>query len=172
MLKRYPTWGCLVFPDEGEILEASEDIVSTPIHRILNEIRYTRVSDETIIKWVKEAFPPFSEDDMESSCDMGKPGSDHTAISILRERTRIVSSDTVISAMELARLSSVFKDGRFIDEGVRGCKEEVLRKILDSPEFWDVDLSTDECTGDMRISVRIDVGISEKLPKRNFLWTL
>ena len=45
----------------------------------------------------------------------------------------------------------------------------MFRKILDSPEFWDVDLYTDECTGDMRISVRIDVGISEKYPKKELL---
>lgn len=71
--------------------------------------------------------------------------------------------------MELARLSSAFKDKRFIDVGVCRCKEEVPRKILDSPEFWDVDLSTDEHTGDIRIAVRIDVGISEKYPKKELL---
>lgn len=168
-VKKYPTWGCLVFPDEGEILSSPEGLVSSPIHKVFVEGRYVSVSDGTLIKWVKEAFPPFSEDEMESSCDMGKPGSDHTAISIVRERIRSISSDTVISAMELARLSSVFKDECFIDEGVRRCKEEVFRKILDSPEFWDVDLSTDDCTGDMRISVRIDVGISEKYPKKELL---
>lgn len=163
-IKKYPTWGCLVFPDEGEILSSPEGLVSSPIHRVFIDERYVSVSDGTLIKWVKEAFPPFSEDEMESSCDMGKPDSDHTAISIVRERIRSISSDSVISAMELARLSSVF-----IDERVRRCKEEVFRKILDSPEFWDVDLSTDGCTGDMRISVRIDVGISEKYPKKELL---
>lgn len=168
-VKKYPTWGCLVFPDEGEMLSSPEGLVSSPIHKVFVDERYVSVSDGTLIKWVKEAFPPFSEDEMESSCDMGKPGSDHTAISIVRERIRSVSSDSVISAMELARLSSVFKDERFINEGVRRCKEEVLRKILDSPEFWNVDISTNEYTGDMRISVRIDVGISEKLPKKELL---
>lgn len=168
-VEKYPTWGCLVFPDEGEAPPLLKDIVFSPIHKIFADEKYVSVSDGTLIKWVKEAFPPFSEDEMESSCDMGKPGSDHTAISIVRERIRSISSDTVISAMELARLSSIFKDERFIDEGVRRCKEEVFRKILDSPEFWDVDLSTDDCTGDMRISVRIDVGISEKYPKKELL---
>lgn len=168
-VKKYPTWGCLVFPDEGEILSSPESIVASPIHRVFVDEGYVYVSDGTLITWVKKVFPPFSEDEMESSCDMGKPGSDHTAISIVRERIRSISSDSVIPAMELARLSSVFRDKRFIDEGVRRCKEEVFRKILDSPEFWDVDLSTDECTGDMRISVRIDVGISEKYPKKELL---
>lgn len=162
-IKKYPTWGCLVFPEEGGSSPLPEGLVSSPIHKVFVDKRYVSVSDGTLIKWVKKAFPPFSEDEMESSCDMGKPGSDHTAISIVRERIRSISSDSVISAMELARLSSVFKDGCFIDERVRRCKEKVLRKILDSPEFWDVDLSTDDCTGDTRISVRIDVGISEKV---------
>lgn len=165
-VKKYPTWGCLVFPEEGGIL-SSEGLVCSSIHRVFADERYASVSDGTLIKWVKEAFPPFSEDEMESSCDMGKPGSDHTAISIFRERIRSISSNSVISAMELARLSSVFKDESFIDKRVRRCKEELFRKILDLPEFWDVDLSTDDCTGDMRISVRI--GIAEKLPKKELL---
>lgn len=168
-VKKYLTWGCLVFPDEGEMPSLPEGLVSSPIHKVFVDEKYTFVSDGTLIKWVKEAFPPFSEDEMESSCDMGKPGSDHTAISIVRERIRSISSGSVISAMELARLLSVFKDERFIDERVRRYKEEVLRKILDSPEFWNVDISTNEYTGDMRISVRIDVGISEKLPKKELL---
>ena len=66
---RYPTWGCLVFPDEGEILVEKEDIVSTPIHRVFTKESYIRVPDEIIIKWVKEAFPPFSEDDIEYVTD-------------------------------------------------------------------------------------------------------
>lgn len=74
--KKYPIWGCLVFSDEGEELVSPDITISTPIHKVFVEEKYTRVSDETLIKWVKEAFPPFSEDEMESSCDMGKPGSD------------------------------------------------------------------------------------------------
>lgn len=162
--KKYPTWGCLVFPDEGEMLPSLEGIVLSPIHRVFADEEYVYVSDGTLIKWVKELFPPFSEDE-ESFCGMGKHGSDHMATP-LRERIRSIRTDSVISAMELARLPSAFKDN-FIGAEVRRCREKVTQKILDSPEFWDIDLSTDEYTGAIRISVRIDVGTYAKsTPKK------
>ena len=62
-VKRYPTWGCLVFSEEGEILTSPEGIVPTPIHKVFVDKLYISVSDDTLIKWVKEAFPPYREDD-------------------------------------------------------------------------------------------------------------
>lgn len=67
--KEIPTWGCLVFPDEGEILSSPEGLVSSPIHKVFVDGRYVSVSDDTLIKWVKEAFPPFEDDDPEIGRD-------------------------------------------------------------------------------------------------------
>lgn len=150
-VKRYPTWGCLVFPDEGEILEASEDIVSTPIHRILYEIGYTRVSDETIIKWVKEAFPPFSEDDMESFPVMDKP--DVTCIEVPPSgKLSRFDSHRVISAVEL-RMPF---DGLVVENGISACKGEIFRRISEIPELWDINLYEDP-HGDKHIHVSLIV---------------
>lgn len=69
--KKYATWGCLVFPEKGENLPSLKDTSLTPIHKMFTNRIYIKVSDDTLIKWVKEAFPPFSEDEMEPSCGAG-----------------------------------------------------------------------------------------------------
>lgn len=68
-VKKYPTWGCLVFPEIGELLTSPDITESTSIHKVFVSVEYAHVSDVTLIKWVKEAFPPFEDDDPEIGRD-------------------------------------------------------------------------------------------------------
>lgn len=67
--EKYPTWGCLVFPDEADDAMSENVVMFTPIHKVYAISYYKHVSDEKILKWVREAFPPFKDDDPEIGRD-------------------------------------------------------------------------------------------------------
>lgn len=142
-VKKYPTWGCLVFPnDRGPIpppISLTTEV--SPIHRIFEEKYFA--SDTEIIKWVKESFPPFSEDEMGS-------------VPYREEGDLKIDTRSVITAMELAGLFT--HKYEFISGCVHTCKDRILRKVLEMPEFWDIDLSTDAHTGNMQVRVTLNVG--------------
>lgn len=150
-VKRYPTWGCLVFPEEGEILSELEDIVSTPIHRVFTKESYTSVSDAKLIQWVKECFPPFSEDDIESSRVTDKLDVDCIEVPPSGKMRRF-DSHRVIPAVELRHAF----DSLVVENGISACKSEIFRRIFEIPELWDINLYEDP-HGDKHIHVSLIV---------------
>lgn len=72
--KEYPTWGCLVFPEDKmrgvdiEEFSLGETIKYSPIHQLFSDLKYAYISDEHLLKWVRKKFPPFDEDDDPATC--------------------------------------------------------------------------------------------------------
>lgn len=121
-VKEYPTWGCLVFPDEDEKLISPGTLASTPIHKVFVEEKYVSVSDDTLIKWVKEAFPPFHDDEEEVAVDMGKPSGDYMTVHRFDTgKLRLLSSERKIPAMELS-LGHI-KEDVIVKREVEMCKK-------------------------------------------------
>lgn len=70
-VKMYPTWGCILFPEYMEnpmgvrlkMLEKEFVLHNSAIHRIFASDIYAIRSDVELVKDVKNAFPPYREDD-------------------------------------------------------------------------------------------------------------
>lgn len=67
--KKYPTWGCLVFPEKGvTVASIYRHHQSGSIHQLITAAppfvaNFASETDELILKFVDEKFPPYIEDD-------------------------------------------------------------------------------------------------------------
>ena len=70
--KLYPTWGCLLFPDRGEVFEFRPEIVhpitekevisGSHIHKIYSA-EFNEYSDEAILGLVRKIYHEYSDED-------------------------------------------------------------------------------------------------------------
>lgn len=139
-VKEYPTWGCLVFPDVGERLMVPFTVGNTSIHKRFAGTGYSAVSDENLIKWVKETFPPFIEDEEDTSSDKVEKSGVYPTADFCKE-VKTLSAIRSISLEEIYH--ALFSKDEFIHREVEMCKSEIVRKLLAIPEFWDVRISED-----------------------------
>lgn len=61
--KKYPTWGCLLFPEYFQVIESPFKKNFSPIHGVYCYSEFSKMDCESLRLWVKEKFPPYNEDD-------------------------------------------------------------------------------------------------------------
>lgn len=150
--KKYPTWGCLLFPDIGEELkEELSPAVVTPIHRLYVDADYTGISDKTLLKWIKERFPPFSED-AEDDMRIKEP-----PLGIRKLRTYHAQH----KLLETSPLRLAFEER--ISLTIEECKKVVLKELFASPFAWDIQIVGCDMEAEGSTTVIVKLNVSENL---------
>ena len=146
-LKKYYTWGCIVFSEMNEA-ERSFDVPVTSIHKIFSGRSFASASDEQLIEWVRRNFPPFLDDEGELT---------EPEFPTFEKKSERLNYTRVIDGMILA---DTFLDKKeLIEREVLNCKKGILDKILSESNFWETKLSMMEGTGGMKVQVSLNVGV-------------
>lgn len=61
--KKYPTWGCLLFPEFMAAADSSYKKDFSDIHKVFSLSTFSPLEDGELIEWVKANFPPYNEDE-------------------------------------------------------------------------------------------------------------
>lgn len=159
---RYPTWGCLLFPEFRQYISPkdADDFESLPcddIHKVFNR-SYASFADLPILDLVNKTFPSYDEDDdpvVPSVMDdkvtpeviPGPTCEDSVVVSAPSYRDyEILGSSQGVSKM-LLEMASSSKDEllrrskeSMIDSVINSCKRQILDKILKDSHssYWKI----------------------------------